>query len=235
MFVYLLGEVDRCHKIGRSRNPAKRVENWAKLPIPPKVIHTIQSDRSAWLENYLHRVFEPLRVNGEWFQLGTYFVEFIRGIAVANSEADLPPFCAAVVKAYHQESRAHWKRHKCAPSKEHRLKYFYATWWEHAEPMPPGRDRRPRRQTIQTTTRSPNGCDVCGTVASHALYVTLPPSFVADRPNMPMVVRFPRADQADITIVPPAGEQSFVVYGVAASDADVTVFAPGVVPEAKGQ
>jgi hypothetical protein len=106
--------------------------------------------------------------------------------------------------------------------------------------LPAANDDAPSTQAssldpIQTTTRSPNGCDVCGTVASHALYVTLPPSFVADRPNMPMVVRFPRADQADITIVPPAGEQSFIVYGVAASDADVTVFAPGVVPEAKGQ
>ena len=94
--------------------------------------------------------------------------------------------------------------------------------------------------TASATTGSdavqPYPCDVCATVAASALYVSLPPSFVAPVANTPMVVRFSATSVSDLVVYPPALAQSFVVGGVTApAGTDVTIYPPGAVPDPKAR
>jgi hypothetical protein len=111
-----------------------------------------------------------------------------------------------------------------------------------AEPAAPAAKRGETRASFTATTtpagsddaNQPHPCDVCGTVAASALYVSLPPSFVAPVANTPMVVRFSAASVSDLVVYPPALAQSFVVGGVIApAGTDVTIYPPGAVPDPK--
>jgi hypothetical protein len=67
-FVYIFGG-EGIYKIGRAKDPAKRVSTLTKLPFRAELIHTIQSDDAVLLETHLHHRFKEQRVNGEWFRL----------------------------------------------------------------------------------------------------------------------------------------------------------------------
>lgn len=57
-------------KIGRSKNPEKRLEEIQPYcPIPCRIEHTIQSDDPSAVEAVLHRDSAGVRMEGEWFDL----------------------------------------------------------------------------------------------------------------------------------------------------------------------
>lgn len=49
-YVYLIGVVDGCHKIGRSKDPDNRALMFGTLPTELNVVHRIPTARQAWLE-----------------------------------------------------------------------------------------------------------------------------------------------------------------------------------------
>jgi hypothetical protein len=68
-FVYLM-KSGRHYKIGHTNSTGSRERQLAiKIPIPPRTIHSIETDDPVGVEGYWHRRFETKRGEGEWFDL----------------------------------------------------------------------------------------------------------------------------------------------------------------------
>lgn len=98
-FVYLIGVVDGCHKIGRSKDPDGRLLAWPILPVELTVRHRIATGRPQWLERYLHVAYKHRHVRGEWFRLDDEEIALIKSIPAADSEGDLPPAVIALYRS----------------------------------------------------------------------------------------------------------------------------------------
>lgn len=70
-FVYLM-KSGRHYKIGRTSSVARRGGELAiKIPVPPKTIHSIETDDPVGVEDYWHKRFMDKRGEGEWFELSS--------------------------------------------------------------------------------------------------------------------------------------------------------------------
>ena len=68
-FVYLM-KSGRHYKIGRTVSLGSRERQLAiKIPVPPKTIHSIETDDPVGVEAYWHDRFSAKRGEGEWFDL----------------------------------------------------------------------------------------------------------------------------------------------------------------------
>jgi hypothetical protein len=60
----------RHYKIGRTISVGSRERQLAiKIPVPPKTIHSIETDDPIGVEAYWHNRFSATRGEGEWFNL----------------------------------------------------------------------------------------------------------------------------------------------------------------------
>jgi len=76
--VYLLKSGEH-YKIGLSKSTNRRMMDISpKLPIEPRLIHTIQTKDMYDLEATFHEHFKEKRTNGEWFLLTENDVEWIK-------------------------------------------------------------------------------------------------------------------------------------------------------------
>ena len=68
-FVYLM-QSGRHYKIGKTNSVGRREREFAiQIPIPPKTIHSIETDDPVGVESYWHNRFKDRRGEGEWFDL----------------------------------------------------------------------------------------------------------------------------------------------------------------------
>lgn len=81
-YVYLLkGDFD-IYKIGMSVNPDVRIKSYNGLPFKVTHICSIQTENARLLEASLHKRFDSKRLNGEWFNLATDDVEYVKSLVV---------------------------------------------------------------------------------------------------------------------------------------------------------
>lgn len=75
-YIYLMRHVNGLTKIGASRKPKAREKTLQAEDPRLEMFYVAKADR--WLEGRLHRVFDELRVRGEWFRLDDHHIDWIK-------------------------------------------------------------------------------------------------------------------------------------------------------------
>lgn len=85
-FVYIARAENGLHKIGRARDPERRVRGFAGavMPFVIELIHKIPSNDAIQAEKLLHQRYSHCRRVGEWFDLDTCDVDDLREIRRLN-------------------------------------------------------------------------------------------------------------------------------------------------------
>lgn len=85
-YVYLLKSSTGHYKIGRAKNPEKRLATFTiKLPFEVDYECLIYSDDMWFLERELHIRFKEKRIQGEWFMLDDEDIAYIKSLAPENN------------------------------------------------------------------------------------------------------------------------------------------------------
>lgn len=85
-YVYLLKAENGYYKIGRTKSPKDRIKTFGvKLPFKVEFEHLIQTDDMEGLEAELHFTFADKRLDGEWFNLTSGDVEYIKAMGEVES------------------------------------------------------------------------------------------------------------------------------------------------------
>jgi hypothetical protein len=74
-FLYLMRHTNGLTKIGRSKNPQKREKTLQAED--PRLEMIFQCEANEFVERRLHKIFDSVRVRGEWFNLLPHHVEWI--------------------------------------------------------------------------------------------------------------------------------------------------------------
>lgn len=81
-YIYVIRSETREFKIGRTKNIPKRMQFFGvKLPFRFDLVLTIPTPDMFKLESLLHKYFESLRCNGEWFDLRDCDLEQLSDLA----------------------------------------------------------------------------------------------------------------------------------------------------------
>ncbi len=81
-YVYLLQSPTSAYKIGRTKSPKSRSKTFGvQLPFEVEFIALIKTNDMLRLEAELHQQYAEKRVNGEWFNLSSEDVEYIKSLA----------------------------------------------------------------------------------------------------------------------------------------------------------
>jgi hypothetical protein len=81
-YVYLLQSPTGYYKIGRTRDPSDRIKTFSvKLPFEVEYIIVISTFDMVKLETDLHHKYANKRIEGEWFELSSADVAYIKGLA----------------------------------------------------------------------------------------------------------------------------------------------------------
>lgn len=98
-YIYLIAGDGPCkgfYKIGKAKNPAKRIKQFTKMPFGMQIAHVVKCDNANLIESKLHEFFSDKRVNGEWFTLDSQQVDMF---TLCNDECDLLEMIGASIKA----------------------------------------------------------------------------------------------------------------------------------------
>jgi len=80
--VYLLFAENGLYKIGKTMNLAQRVAVLRQMiPLKIDLIHVIESNDCHWAERMLHERFARSKVQGEWFDLDSEDITYIKNIS----------------------------------------------------------------------------------------------------------------------------------------------------------
>lgn len=81
-YVYLLSSSDGSFKIGRTKNPDRRINDFRSHRLVVEYICLIETQNMIRLEADLHIKFKDKRIQGEWFDLDENDIEYIKGLAL---------------------------------------------------------------------------------------------------------------------------------------------------------
>lgn len=78
-YVYII-KFGEFYKIGLSKNPKKRMRDFATVVMPYKfeLIHTISTINASFLEKAMHNKFSHKLVAGEWYKLNRFDLYLIK-------------------------------------------------------------------------------------------------------------------------------------------------------------
>jgi hypothetical protein len=79
-YVYLIKASTGAYKIGMSKDPNSRIATFKTLPFDVELLALIQTDNMHELEKELHERFADKRRQGEWFNLSSEDVEYIKSL-----------------------------------------------------------------------------------------------------------------------------------------------------------
>lgn len=78
------------HKIGRSVDPLRRLEELSSRHRGVRLVHQVPSNDPVRWELYLHNVFAEVRIVGEWFDLTDADVILVRRMLKLFAPEDVP-------------------------------------------------------------------------------------------------------------------------------------------------
>lgn len=133
--LYIPGEAGQSPtyvKIGISRTPKQRVEQWSKsvvkMPYRVNHFHTFWAEDARATEKMLHQMFRRHRTDGEWFQLSHDITSVLRDIWYASpyhtldmiefrsivGQWDFPmPFILRELRELKEQQQRHAARRSC--------------------------------------------------------------------------------------------------------------------------
>lgn len=86
-YIYLLGTPEGYCKIGRAKRVTERIlQIGLQMPFRVELLHTIRVTDSVWAERYLHQKFASCRMNGEWFLLSDFDINWIKSLSALEPE-----------------------------------------------------------------------------------------------------------------------------------------------------